>query len=249
MRDFFPKEFNLDGFRNPLPTPSTRFAEESGDELQISVSGAELSATLNVPRNARGLVIFAHGSGSSRHSSRNQYVSKILNESGLATLRTDLLTASEERFDQYTRHLRFDVEMLSQRLIALTDWAVGDLRTQHLPIGFFGASTGAAAALKAAAERSDLVEAIVSRGGRPDLARDVLPTITTATLFIVGGADYGIIELNDYARRLMGGQREMRIIPHATHLFEEPGALKEVADLTRAWFTNHFGSEMTQAVS
>jgi putative phosphoribosyl transferase len=201
--------------------------------------GIELAGDLAMPAEATGLVLFAHGSGSSRHSSRNRFVALELNRAGLATLLFDLLTEREEDEERYTRHLRFDINLLSRRLVAATDWDSGDAALHDLPVGYFGASTGAAAALVAAASRADRVRAVVSRGGRPDLAGDALPHVQAPTLLIVGGADEGVIELNQQARAALRCEKRLDIVPGATHLFEEPGALERVAALAREWFVRH----------
>jgi pimeloyl-ACP methyl ester carboxylesterase len=185
------------------------------------------------------VVLFAHGSGSSRHSPRNQYIARVLHKSGLGTLLIDLLTADEESIDQYTRHLRFDIELLALRLIGTTDWLRQHPLTHELAIGYFGASTGAGAALLAAADRPDVVRAVVSRGGRPDLAGPALMRVHAPTLLIVGGADAPVIDLNERAMDLLECEKELRIVPGATHLFEEPGALEEVAQLAADWFARH----------
>jgi pimeloyl-ACP methyl ester carboxylesterase len=185
------------------------------------------------------VVLFAHGSGSSRHSPRNQYVARVLRQAGFGTLLLDLLTADEESVDQYTRHLRFDIELLALRLIGATDWLRQQTPTRELPIGYFGASTGAGAALMAAADRPDVVRAVVSRGGRPDLAGPALMRVHAPTLLIVGRADAPVIDLNERALELLDVEKELRIIPGATHLFEEPGALEEVARLASDWFARH----------
>jgi pimeloyl-ACP methyl ester carboxylesterase len=183
-------------------------------------------------------VIFAHGSGSSRFSSRNREVAASLNRGQFATLLLDLLTQSEERIDVRTAEYRFDIPRLGRRVVAATDWASGHPVLRDLPIGYFGASTGAAAALIAAAERPNAA-AVVSRGGRPDLAGDALPLVRTPTLLIVGGDDGPVIEMNEAAMRRMRGPVELAIVPHATHLFEEPGTLEEVQRLALDWFTRH----------
>ena len=203
----------------------------------VVVTGdADLEGDLALPEGARGIVIFAHGSGSSRFSSRNRYVASTLNEAGLATLLFDLLTAEEHVLDLETRELRFDIPLLSRRLLGTVDWVHDQPETQALNIGLFGASTGAAAALVAAAERPGLVGAVVSRGGRPDLAAEALTRVQPPTLLIVGGDDVPVIKLNrDAAARLPGEQR-VEIGPGATHLFEEPGKLEEVARLAADWF-------------
>jgi putative phosphoribosyl transferase len=199
-----------------------------------------LDADLHLPEAARGLVIFAHGSGSSRFSSRNRQVAESLNKGHFATLLLDLLTQAEERVDVRTAEYRFDIPLLARRMVAATDWAGGHDLVRQLPIGYFGASTGAAAALMAAAERP-AAAAVVSRGGRPDLAGDALPIIRTPTLLIVGGDDGPVIELNEEAMRRMRAPVELAIVPHATHLFEEPGTLEEVQRLALDWFTRHMG--------
>jgi dienelactone hydrolase len=199
-----------------------------------------LEGNLDVPAGATGVVLFAHGSGSSRHSSRNRFVARALREAGLATLLIDLLTAEEEAVDMYTAHLRFDIDLLAERLVGATHWLGQHPLTAELPVGYFGASTGGGAALVAAAGLPDAVGAVVSRGGRPDLAGDALPRVAAPTLLIVGGRDLPVIELNRHAlRRLGAAAKELVIVPGATHLFEEPGALEEVARLASGWFTRH----------
>jgi dienelactone hydrolase len=208
-------------------------------EVRIATGGVELHGGLAVPDGAHGVVLFAHGSGSGRYSPRNQYVARALRQSGLATLLMDLLTAEEESVDQYTRHLRFDIELLALRLIGATDWLRQTPATRDLPIGYFGASTGAGAALMAAAERPDVVRAVVSRGGRPDLAGPALLRVHAPTLLIVGGADTPVIDLNERAMELLDVEKELHTVPGATHLFEERGALEEVARLAADWFACH----------
>jgi len=202
----------------------------------------ELNGDLACPGNATGLVLFAHGSGSSRHSSRNKYVASELNQAGLATLLFDLLTEQEEYEERYTRHLRFDIRLLAQRLVAATDWAMNEPPLRDLPIGYFGASTGAAAALVASVARPNTVAAVVSRGGRPDLAGEALTHVQAPTLLIVGGDDPVVIELNQEAMQQLRCEKQLQIVPRATHLFEEPGALEQVADLARQWFQTHLAS-------
>jgi pimeloyl-ACP methyl ester carboxylesterase len=192
-------------------------------------------------------VLFAHGSGSSRHSPRNRYVARLLNEAKLATLLLDLLTAEEEAIDLRTAHLRFDIGLLAERLIGATDWLTQHPDTRDLPIGYFGASTGSGAALVAAAERPDVVGAIVSRGGRPDLAGSALQRVRAPTLLIVGGNDLPVIELNQAALAQLRCEKRLVIVPGATHLFEEPGALDEVARLACEWFERHLVSAETRA--
>jgi putative phosphoribosyl transferase len=208
-------------------------------EVIVPTAGVELQGSLAVPGAAPGVVLFAHGSGSGRHSPRNQYVARVLCQAGLATLLMDLLTADEESVDQYTSHLRFDLDLLARRLIGATDWLRNVPEMSNLAAGYFGASTGAGAALMAAAERPDVVRAIVSRGGRPDLAGPALMRVHAPTLLIVGGADAPVIDLNERAMELLEGEKELRVIPAATHLFEEPGALEEVARLAADWFVRH----------
>jgi dienelactone hydrolase len=204
--------------------------------LRIPVPGAQLNADLVIPVDAKGIVLFAHGSGSSRHSHRNQFVARILQESNFGTLLMDLLTHEEEHLDNKTRELRFDIGMLSDRLTATVDWAASQVTTKGMPIGLFGASTGAAAALVAAARRPDLVKCVVSRGGRPDLAGESLKKVVAPTMLIVGGYDDAVLVLNEQAKMKMPGEVSVKIVPRATHLFEEPGALAQVADLAAAWF-------------
>jgi putative phosphoribosyl transferase len=207
--------------------------------LQIPAAGVELDAEVVVPQPARGVVLFAHGSGSGRHSPRNSYVAGVLQDAGLATVLVDLLTAAEERVDAVTAQLRFDIDLLARRLTALCDWLVDHDITAGLGIGLFGASTGAAAAIVAAAARPDSVAAIVSRGGRPDLAGPALRSVHQPTLLIVGGRDPVVLDLNRRAMQELAGEARLEIIPGATHLFEEPGTLAEVARLARDWFVRH----------
>jgi dienelactone hydrolase len=214
--------------------------------LTIPIGRARLHGDLAVPRGAGGLVLFAHGSGSSRKSPRNRFVAEALRQRGLGTLLLDLLTEAEERADEIDAHLRFDIPLLSERLVAVTDWA----GAYALRIGYFGASTGAAAALCAAAERPDAVGAVVSRGGRPDLARNALGRVVAPTLLIVGGADTAVLELNRGAlRTIAAAEKELAIVPGATHLFEEPGTLDEVSRLAASWFARHIGDSVTMAAA
>lgn len=203
---------------------------------RIATSGVRLDADLSIVEHAAGIVLFAHGSGSSRHSPRNRAVAEAMNARGLATVLVDLLTAEEEQVDAQTRHLRFDIGLLADRLIGIVDWLGEQSDTAPLPIGLFGASTGAAAALVAAAGRPDAVRAVVSRGGRPDLAGPALVEVRAPTLLIVGGRDQQVVELNEQARNTMTVLAELRIIPGATHLFEEPGTLEQVAEESAEWF-------------
>ena len=205
----------------------------------VAADGVTLDGDLRRPEDARAVVLFAHGSGSGRHSSRNRHVAQLLNEAKLATLLIDLLTGDEEAIDLQTAHLRFDIELLARRLVGATDWLTQRADTRYLPIGYFGASTGAAAALVAATKRPDVIGAIVSRGGRPDLAGPALPHVRAPTLLIVGGNDVQVIELNRIALPQLRGEKQLVIVPGATHLFEEPGALDEVARLARNWFERH----------
>ena len=214
---------------------------ESGmviDAVRIADGPNLLDADLHLPEHARGLVIFAHGSGSSRFSSRNRQVADYLNKGHFATLLLDLLTQAEERIDVRTAEYRFDIPMLGRRVVAATDWAGNHPVVRDLAIGYFGASTGAAAALIAAAERPT-VRAVVSRGGRPDLAGDALRLVQAPTLLIVGGDDEPVIEMNEDAMRRMRAPVELAIVPHATHLFEEPGTLEEVERLALDWLHRH----------
>ncbi len=212
-----------------------RVAEQS---VRIPPSG--IIGDLTIPAHARGVVVFAHGSGSSRLSSRNRFVAHTLQESSLATLLLDLLTADEEEIDLDTRHLRFDVHLLAGRLVEATTWLADNPTTGSLPVAYFGASTGAAAALISAAELSQSIRSVVSRGGRPDLAGGALINVKASTLLIVGGNDYPVIELNELALAQLQCEKKLEIVPGATHLFEEPGALERVAHLAGDWFANHF---------
>jgi putative phosphoribosyl transferase len=188
-------------------------------------------------------VVFAHGSGSSRHSPRNQFVAEELQRGGLATLLIDLLTPQEEEVDQRSGQHRFDIELLAERLGGITAWLGGQPRTSKLPIGLFGASTGGGAALVAAARGREAVAAVVSRGGRPDLAGDALPLVRAPTLLIVGGADPAVLGLNREAYEQLTCEKQLEVVPGASHLFEEPGALERVADLARVWFIEHLPSD------
>jgi len=217
--------------------PQTHAVEEQ--LVRVPAGPATIEGNLTLPDEARGIVLFAHGSGSSRHSPRNRYVARALNEAKLATLLIDLLTVDEEVVDMRTAQFRFDIELLAERLVDATNWVAQFPDTMHLQIGYFGASTGAAGALVAAAVRSDLVGAVVSRGGRPDLAGAALPHVRAPTLLIVGGNDGQVIELNRTALAQLRCEKRLVIVPGASHLFEEPGALDEVARLARDWFERH----------
>jgi dienelactone hydrolase len=213
-------------------------------DVEIPAEHASLAGDMEIPDGAIGLVAFAHGTGSGRFSPRNQQVAAALRSRGLGTLLMDLLTPEEEAVDRATAHLRFDIGLLSERMIAAVDWLIREANPKGspLPVGLFGASTGAAAALVAAAERPDAVRAVVSRGGRPDLAADVLPSVRAPTLLIVGGSDPIVLNLNREAMEEMAqmtAEVTLHVVPGATHLFEEPGALEEVARLAGDWFALH----------
>jgi dienelactone hydrolase len=208
-------------------------------EQSIQIPPLGLFGDLVVPDRATGIILFAHGSGSSRHSSRNRYVAGVLQQGGFGTLLLDLLTAAEEQVDLCTRHLRFDIELLAGRLLEAAAWLEREPSTRGLLIGFFGASTGGGAALVAAAERPSAIHAVVSRGGRPDLAGPVLGRVKAPTLLIVGGADEQVIRFNQLALGQMRCNKELEIVPRATHLFEEPGALERVSELASNWFRQH----------
>jgi putative phosphoribosyl transferase len=210
--------------------------------VRVDAEEVELDGILNVPQEARGVVLFAHGSGSSRNSPRNRYVARVLAEYRLATLLIDLLTAGEEEVDSRTAELRFNIGFLAKRLVEATDWLYHQPETSRLKLGYFGASTGAAAALAAAVQRPRLVAAIVSRGGRPDLAGPALSQVVAPTLLIVGGRDYQVEALNQRALAELQVEKELLIVPGATHLFEEPGALEQVASLAAGWFTRYLGT-------
>jgi dienelactone hydrolase len=217
----------------------------TGEErlVRIEAGSVLLEGNLSLPEGARGIVLFAHGSGSSRLSPRNRHVAKLLNQARLATLLVDLLSPEEEAVDLRTAQLRFNIGLLAERLVGITDWLVKDPDAQPLRIGYFGASTGAAAALVAAAERPKMVRAVVSRGGRPDLAGPALAHVEAPTLLIVGGNDLLVIELNRAALVQLRSEKRLVIVPGATHLFEEPGALDEVARLAREWFERYLAWE------
>jgi putative phosphoribosyl transferase len=199
--------------------------------VRLAAGGVELEGDLSLPERARGIVLFAHGSGSSRHSPRNRQVAAALQRAGYATLLMDLLTTEEEQIDERTRQLRFDIPVLAVRLTSAVDWLGERSDTEALPVAIFGASTGAAAALVSAAERPDRVRLVISRGGRPDLAGDMLGRVAAPTLMIIGGADQDVLRLNREAAARMRAEVDLRIVPGATHLFPEPGALEEVIDL------------------
>lgn len=206
---------------------------------QIPSGQIMLEGELSVPVGATGVVLFAHGSGSSRHSPRNQFVARTIREAGVGTLLFDLLTQEEEAVDISTRHLRFDIGLLAERLVDATNWIKRETDTWHLRVGYFGSSTGGGAALVAAAAVGEEIGAVVSRGGRPDLAGEALPKVKSPTLLIVGGLDHPVIKMNEDAYRQLHCEKELRIVPGATHLFEEPGTLEEVAHLAAEWFQRY----------
>jgi pimeloyl-ACP methyl ester carboxylesterase len=217
-------------------------------DVSIPVGPVVLDGALGLVLNPRGIVLFAHGSGSSRHSRRNRFVADELREAGLATLLFDLLTADEEAVDRFSGHLRFNIALLAERLVGATDWLAAQPATRDVPVGYFGASTGGGAALVAAVQRPDAVGAVVSRGGRPDLAEPVLDRVRAPTLLIVGGDDEPVIEMNRAALALLPGEARLDVVPGATHLFEEPGALEAVARLAADWFTLHLAAGRTTSM-
>jgi len=214
-------------------------------DVQIPIhEGKVLEANLGIPNDPKGVVLFAHGSGSSRLSPRNRFVAEELNTKGIGTLLMDLLTRDEEIEEQFTGHLRFNIELLSERLVQSTDWILNQSMVRHLPMGYFGASTGAAAALQAAVKYKDKIFAVVSRGGRPDLTGPTLSKVKAPTLLIVGACDEAVIEMNQSALdTLTAPIKELVIVPNATHLFEEPGTLEEVARLACSWFEKYISSK------
>src|SRR5262245_20098288 len=204
--------------------------------IRLPIDNEQLNGDLGIPENAKGLVLFAHGTGSSRHSPRNQFVAEEFQKHHLATFLLDLLTEREEELDDLTKKLRFNIPFLSRRLIAAAAWIKTVSELYKLDISLFGASTGGAAALLAAAQRPDLFQAVVSRGGRPDLTTEMLPVVKAPTLLIVGELDPQVLQLNQYALKLLTCEKKLEIIPGATHLFEEPGKLEKVGSLARDWF-------------
>jgi len=218
-------------------------AKSETRQVEIESGQVTLTGALTIPATAPGVVLFAHGSGSSRHSPRNQFVARTIRNAKLGTLLFDLLTPAEEAVDTYSRHLRFDIELLAERLVNATYWLKGEFAL--LRVGYFGSSTGAAAALVAAAELGEIVRAVVSRGGRPDLAANSLPLVKAPTLLIVGGLDYPVIEMNQGAYAQLHCEKDVEIVPGATHLFEEPGTLEKVAQLAADWFQKHLTGEHT----
>jgi dienelactone hydrolase len=215
--------------------------------VSIRANDVVLQGTLGVPDRASGVILFAHGSGSSRFSQRNRFVARVLRDANLGTLLLDLLSPEEERIDEVTRHHRFDIRMLANRLVAAIDWLADQPDTAGLPVGLFGASTGGAAALVAASQRPSHVRAVVSRGGRPDLAADALPLVHAPTLLMVGERDEQVIDLNERARAAMHGDVRLEIVPRATHLFQEPGALELVAEQARDWFSSRLAPTISGA--
>ena len=213
---------------------------EVAQRVFIPSRSLQLEGELTIPEKATGLVLFAHGSGSSRHSPRNQFVAKTLNKASIGTLLFDLLTKEEEEEDRFTGHLRFNINLLAERLVNATEWMRGQENLRRYPVGYFGSSTGAAAALVAAAKLKASIAAVVSRGGRPDLAGASLPSVYAPTLLIIGSFDVPVIELNRDAYRLLRCEKKIEIVSGATHLFEEPGTLEEVARLAADWFRQHF---------
>jgi putative phosphoribosyl transferase len=211
----------------------------NAQDVTVTYKGAKLKGELVFPPDASGLVIFAHGSGSSRHSPRNQAVAGMLREANLGTLLFDLLTEKEEESEAQTRHIRFNIPFLAERLVAVTRWALDRATTRDISVGYFGSSTGAAAALQAAAELREIISAVVSRGGRPDLAGDYLPEVTAATLLIVGKNDVPVISVNEDAYSRLQCEKALRIVPGASHLFEEEGRLEIVAAMASEWFSHH----------
>lgn len=216
-------------------------------EVTVAMGGVQLGGGLGLPPGAQGLVVFAHGSGSSRFSPRNRAVARALREAGLGTLLFDLLSEQEEARDARFGELRFDIPFLARRLAEVTEWARRQPELAPLRFGYFGSSTGAAAALVAAALHPDLIHAVVSRGGRPDLAGPVLGHVQAPTRLLVGGRDFGVLELNEDALARLECPKDLRIIPGATHLFEEPGALEDVARLAAEWFVRHLGAAWPEA--
>jgi dienelactone hydrolase len=219
-----------------MTTATNPFLEQ---QVQIVIGSTYLSADLIMPTNAQGVVVFAHGSGSSRTSPRNRYVANVLHQAKYATLMLDLLTPEEELLDAQTQQLRFDMGLLTERLLGATDWIAQSGDTRHLEIGYFGASTGVGAALMAAAQRPQAIRVVVSRGGRPDLAGTFLGQVKAPILLIVGGKDIPVLALNQQVVEQMNTTVQLKIVPHATHLFEEPGALEKVAEFANQWFEQY----------
>ncbi|HII36833.1 MAG TPA: alpha/beta hydrolase [Nitrosopumilaceae archaeon] len=239
----------LDGIVGLAPISKRHGLYTEVRSVLIPIDSIKLHGDLTIPKNAEGIVLFAHGSGSSRHSSRNKYVAQVLQKAGLATLLIDLLTEDEEKVDDYTAHLRFDIDLLAKRLVDTTNWLIKNPDTKNLNIGYFGASTGAAAALVSSVDCPDAINAIVSRGGRPDLAGPILSRVKAPTLLIVGGNDSQVIEMNEEALNLLETEKKIAIVPGATHLFEEPGTLEQVARLASDWFVTHLTKIKNQTKS
>ena len=216
--------------------------ENRGKLVHVSVDSATIEGNLSIPEGAGGIVLFAHGAGSSRQSPRNNFVADELRAGGLATLLIDLLTPEEKEIDRRTRRIRFDIDRLGERVVGTTEWLLEQPETEGLTIGIFGSSTGAAGALIAAAEKPDAVEAVVSRGGRVDMAESILDQVRAPTLFIVGGKDFQVLSLNKQALAQLETEKELEVVEGAGHLFEEPGTLDEVARLAREWFQRHLTS-------
>ncbi len=216
-----------------------KITKEEKAEIEIPIGKIILNGTLNIPKNPKGIILFAHGSGSSRFSPRNRFVAEILQKAGFATLLMDLLTKKEEAVDMLTGHLRFDIPFLAERLLAATAWLKTNSKIKHLSLGYFGSSTGAAAALIAAAKMPNDINAVVSRGGRADLAMDSLAKVKAPTLLIIGGDDEPVIGMNEAALKELRCEKKIEIVPGATHLFEEPGKLEEVAVLAAKWFLKY----------
>jgi dienelactone hydrolase len=223
--------------------------EKSASEVHIPSGQAVLECDMHIPAGATGIVLFAHGSGSGRHSPRNQFVAGVIRDAGAGTLLFDLLTHDEEQVDIHTRYLRFDMDLLANRLIDATNWIRTNPDARHLRIGYFGSSTGAGAALVAAAQLGPTIGAVVSRGGRPDLAAAALRRVSAPTLLVVGGYDEAVIALNEEAYSNLQCTRELKVVPRATHLFEEPGALEQVAEYAAAWFARHLNRARPQDVT
>jgi putative phosphoribosyl transferase len=226
----------------PLPREDEMEAAAESVTLQIPAGEVTLTGDLAIPENAQGLVLFAHGSGSSRRSPRNQAVAEVLRDAGVATLLFDLLTPHEEVEDAYSGHLRFDIGLLTRRLAIVTQEMADDPHSRNFGLGYFGASTGGAAALRAAAALGSAIGAVVSRGGRPDLAGEALVHVKAPTLLIVGERDEDVLRLNEGAYAKLQCEKSLAVVPHATHLFQEPGALEEVARLAADWFCKHLRS-------
>lgn len=221
-------------------------ADRGSQDVHLDVEAGRIDGTLSVPARARGLVVFVHGSGSGRHSPRNQQVARAFQDARFATLLFDLLTREEDEIDQVTRHLRFDIGLLARRVLEVIEVVRRRADVGRLPLGLFGASTGAAAALVAAALRPEAVRAVVSRGGRPDLAGEELPSVRAPTLLLVGELDDVVIPLNEQALSALRTEARLEIVPYATHLFEEPGALERVAALAVRWFEEHLDPASSQ---